>query len=154
MSSLKIAVLLLINTSLLAMDPAQTTNNQADNKFSTTQKIAIVGAVGVGVVVLGVVSGPFLVPTIAVAKTGATLVTVKATAAAVTIKSATASAIPVIKAAGPIIGQVKTATFGAYTAKKYFFPSEEEKLNQLRREEALEKPFKGQVKEAFKRDHA
>lgn len=116
------------------------------NGLTTTQKVLIGSAIGTGGIAMAVVAAPMILPasTVVAIKATAGVVAAKATAAAVTIKGAAVTIAPVVKVVSPAIGVVKMSA----PIKEYFYPTTEQKVQQLLRERASEKPFAQQLREA------
>lgn len=148
---LKKLLLLLSCSSLCASDQTHETNPT----LSTTQTILTIGGIGLVGTALVIVVAPLVLSaaTIGAIKTTAITVTAKTTTAVVATKSSVIAAAPVIQKTATVVTGCKVGLWGGRKVKEYFDPTVEQKVEQLLREEALEKPFEEQLREAFEKNN-
>ncbi len=157
----RLILLLLIGANLHAMNQVDNEAGESNGKWSTTKKIAVIGAIGVGSTAI-VYAPVFLsVGTVVGTKAGAaTLAAAKAwayTGTSMAVKGTIATALWAKSAfiAAPLTTKISVSIYGAYGgkwAKECFYPTPEQELIKLMREEASEQPFEMQLKEAFKKN--
>ena len=142
----KTNISLILVCSLIVSSQISAMNQQPDSQYSTTKKVIIGGTIGVGVTAVAVVAAPYVLPAGALVALKAVggVVVAKATAAFASAKGTAVAAGPVIKIVSPYVSM---SIYAGRTVKKEFFPTTEQKVQQLRIQEALEKPFEQQLKE-------
>lgn len=154
----KFIILLLLAANLSAMNPTNDEREVSSSKWSPTKKIAVFGAIGVGTGAVTLVCAPILFPIGAIVGSKSASAIVAAKIAASTAISGSISAALWAKSsfvAAPLATKISLSISGAYGgkwAKECYYPTPEQELAKLMKEEASEKSFKEQVKEAFKRN--
>lgn len=121
-------------------DTGELCSGKEDNGYSTTQKVAIGGAVGVVVVAGAVIAAPYVLPasTYAAIQTAVAAGATKASAAAAS--SSTMTKVKVV---------VEVAKLANTHVRPYVCPSEEQQVQQLSHQRSIQRTFSDEIKEAL-----
>lgn len=143
--------------------PFNAISAQQKQGISTTNKVLIGSAIGVGATTAAIVAAPYVLPvgTIVAAKAAGGAVVAKTVAVAGATKGMAITAGTAIAEIAPVVQDIYIIANTAYTIKNYFYPNAEhraiinkQKYEQLERETALQKPFEERLKIALQQDKA
>ncbi len=124
----------LLSIGLMVIYPFNAISAQQKQGMSTTNKVLIGSAIGVGATTAAIVAAPYVLPvgTIVAAKTAGGAVIAKTVAVAGTTKSMAITAGTAIAKIAPVVHDIYTIVDTAYTIKGYFYPSAEQRLTDLK----------------------